>query len=94
MIKSFACLRTQLLFETGEATAFLKAIEKPAKRKLTMLHLAKTLEDLRVPPGNRLEALSGTRSGQYSIRINQQYRLCFQFYEGHAERVEIVDYHR
>ena len=60
---------------------------------LRELHLAKTLEDLRVPLGNRLEALSGTRSGQYSIRINQQYRLCFQFYEGHAEKVEIVDYH-
>jgi len=93
MIKSFACPKTQLLFETGKAKAFLKAIEKPAKRKLTMLHMAKTLDDLRIPPGNRLEALTGTRSGQYSIRINQQYRLCFQFYQGYAENVAIVDYH-
>jgi len=93
MIKSFACPKTELLFTTGNATDFLKAIEKIAKRKLTMLHLAKTLNDLRVPPGNRLEVLRGDRAGQYSIRINQQYRLCFRFVEDHAEEVQIVDYH-
>jgi len=64
-----------------------------AKRKLTMVHVAKKLHDLRVPPGNRLEALKGNRNGQHSIRINQQYRLCFRFIDGKAEDVEIVDYH-
>ncbi len=93
MIKSFSCSKTQLLFTTGKATDFLIAIEHPAKRKLTMLHLAKTPEDLRVPPGNRLEPLKGNRAGQYSIRINQQYRLCFRWVLGHAEDVEIIDYH-
>ncbi|OQW86612.1 MAG: hypothetical protein BWK78_09890 [Thiotrichaceae bacterium IS1] len=93
MIKSFSCSKTQLLFTTGKATDFLKAIENTAKRKLTMLHLAKILDDLRLPPGNRLEILKGNRAGQYSIRINQQYRLCFRWVSGHAEDVEIVDYH-
>ena len=64
-----------------------------AKRKLTMIHVAKKLDDLRIPPGNRLEALKGNRKGQHSIRINQQYRLCFRFTDGKAEDVEIVDYH-
>jgi proteic killer suppression protein len=58
-----------------------------------MLHVANKLDDLRTPPGNRLEALKGNRVGQYSIRINQQYRLCFRFTDGNAEDVEIVDYH-
>ena len=93
MIASFACERTRRLFETGHATGFLQAIEKQAKRKLTMLHMATKLEDLRIPPGNRLESLSGNRKGQYSIRINDQYRLCFRFNNGKAEDVEIVDYH-
>ena len=94
MIKRFSCKKTQKLVETGRATGFLGAIEAPAKRKLAMLHLAAAIEDLRVPPGNRLEALGGKRKGQYSIRINDQYRICFRFEEGNAEDVEIVDYHR
>ncbi|EDN69942.1 plasmid maintenance system killer protein [Beggiatoa sp. PS] len=93
MILNFKCLKTKLLFEIGKATGFLIAIEKLAKRKLTMLHVAKDLEDLRIPPGNRLEALSGDRFGQHSIRINKQYRLCFRWQNGNAEGVEIVDYH-
>ncbi len=63
-------------------------------RKLDLLDAAETLDDLRVPPGNRLEALKGDRAGQYSIRINQQYRICFVWRENSAEDVEIVDYHR
>ena len=71
----------------------MKSIQKPAKRKLTMLHLAQELDDLRIPPGNRLEALTGDRLGQYSIRINKQYRLCFRWVVGNVFDVEIVDYH-
>ena len=72
----------------------MKSIQKPAKRKLTMLYLAQELDDLRIPPGNRLEALTGDRLGQYSIRINKQYRLCFRWVAGNAFDVEIVDYHQ
>jgi proteic killer suppression protein len=93
MICSFSCSKTQLLFETGKATGFLKSIQKPAKRKLTMLYLAQELDDLRIPPVNRLEALTGDRFGQYSIRINKQYRLCFRWVAGNVFDVEIVDYH-
>jgi proteic killer suppression protein len=64
-----------------------------ALRKLRMLNRAQTLQDLRVPPANRLERLSGDRSGQYSIRINEQWRICFEWRDGHAWRVEITDYH-
>ncbi|RMI20442.1 MAG: plasmid maintenance system killer protein, partial [Calditrichaeota bacterium] len=67
---------------------------KVAVRKLDLLDAAETLDDLRVPPGNRLEALKGDRAGQYSIRINQQYRICFVWRENSAEDVEIVDYHK
>ncbi|MEN8220660.1 MAG: type II toxin-antitoxin system RelE/ParE family toxin [Pseudomonadota bacterium] len=94
MINSFSCSKTQQLFETGKATGFLRAIKKLAKRKLSMLHLAQNIDDLRIPPGNHLEMLSGDRLGQYSIRVNKQYRICFRFCEGNAEDVEIVDYHR
>lgn len=66
---------------------------RSAQRKLVMLHAAATLEDLRVPPGNRLEALSGDRAGQHSIRVNQQWRVCFVWRDGHAYDVEVVDYH-
>ena len=64
-----------------------------AERKLAMLHHAKRLDDLRIPPNNRLEALRGDRKGQYSIRINDQWRICFRFQDGEASEVEIVDYH-
>lgn len=70
-----------------------RAIESTARRKLEMLEAATRLEDLRVPPGNRLEALSGDRKGQHSIRINDHWRICFVWREGGADRVEIVDYH-
>lgn len=64
-----------------------------ARRKLAMLDAANRLDDLRVPPSNRLEALAGDRAGQFSVRVNDQWRLCFHWHDGHAEAVEIVDYH-
>ncbi|WP_417494271.1 type II toxin-antitoxin system RelE/ParE family toxin [Maricaulis sp.] len=69
------------------------AFERPARRKLMMLHAAHRLEDLLIPPANRLEALKGDRKGQYSIRVNQQWRVCFRWLDGAAWDVEIVDYH-
>ena len=68
-------------------------IQRTALRKLLQLHSAETLDDMRVPPGNRLEALKGNRTGQYSIRINDQWRICFAWKEGEAHAVEIIDYH-
>ena len=92
MIKSFRCADTRALYETGKSRRF-SAIIKVAERKLVQLDAAETLDFLRVPPGNRLEALKGDRSGQYSIRINDQFRLCFRWTASGAEDVEIVDYH-
>jgi proteic killer suppression protein len=93
MITTFRCKRTQKLFEKDIATGFLRSIEKLSKRKLAMLHFAVSLEDLKFPPGNRLERLKGNRKGQYSIRINDQYRICFRFVDANAYDVEITDYH-
>jgi len=92
MIRSFSCKDTQLLFE-GRCPRRFRAIQVQAERKLQMLDAATAIVDLRSPPGNRLEKLSGGRNSQWSIRINQQWRICFQFKDGHAEDVEIVDYH-
>ena len=92
MIKSFRCVNTQALFETGKCRRF-SAISNVATRKLAQLDAAHTLEFLRAPPGNRLEALRGGRTGQYSIRVNDQFRLCFRWMATGAEDVEIVDYH-
>lgn len=92
MIKSFRCADTQALFETGKNRRF-SAIANVAMRKLTQFDAAETLDFLRAPPGNRLETLKGDRSGQYSIRINDQFRLCFRWTASGAEDVEIVDYH-
>lgn len=92
MIKSFHCADTQALFETGRSRRF-SAIANVATRKLTQLDAAETLGFLRAPPGNRLEALKGDRSGQFGIRINDQFRLCFRWTASGAEDVEIVDYH-
>ena len=91
MIHTFADKDTARLFEDERVRRF-QAIERAARRKLLLLDAAGSLDDLRVPPGNRLEALSGNRAGQYSIRINQQWRICFRWDEG-AHGVEIVDYH-
>ncbi|MCU1755545.1 MULTISPECIES: type II toxin-antitoxin system RelE/ParE family toxin [Pseudomonas] len=92
MIKSFRCADTRIFFETGRTRRWL-AIASVVERKLTMLDAALELADLRSPPGNRLEPLYGDREGQYSIRINGQYRICFFWGPNGAENVEIVDYH-
>lgn len=92
MIESFRCKETQALFE-GKHPRRFRAIEAVAVRKLTLLAAARTLEFLRSPPGNRLEALKGDRAGQYSIRINDQWRVCFAWSEHGPADVEIVDYH-
>ncbi len=92
MIRSFRSKMTEALFSDEDVPRF-RAFERIARRKLLVLHRATALDDLRVPPGNRLEALSGNRKGQYSIRINDQWRICFVWAKGDAYEVEIVDYH-
>jgi toxin HigB-1 len=92
MIKGFRCKDTENLFQDIPVSRF-RNIEKVARRKLEILEAAKELNDLRQPPGNRLEALKGNRKGLYSIRINEQWRLCFKWKDNHAHDVEIVDYH-
>ena len=92
MIRSFGDKDTERL-ALGSRVARFAAFERVALRKLRQLQVADALSDLRVPPGNRLEALAGDREGQYSIRINEQFRICFRWTEGGAEHVEIVDYH-
>ena len=92
MIKSFNCVDTQTLFETGKCKRF-SSIANVAVRKLAQLDAAQTLGFLRAPPGNRLEALQGSRTGQHSIRVNNQFRVCFRWTETGPEGVEIVDYH-
>jgi toxin HigB-1 len=91
MIRSFRDRATEEAFH-GQSRRW-RNIEALARRKLQMLNAAEQLEDLRVPPGNRLEALKGSRRGQHSIRINDQFRICFRWTTGGAEDVEIVDYH-
>jgi len=92
MIQSFRCADTQELFERGKCRRFA-AIANVAVRKLAQLHAAETLEFLRAPPGNRLEALKGDLVGRHSVRINDQFRLCFRWTDSGPEDVEIVDYH-
>ena len=92
MIQSFRCVETQALFEGASPRRF-RAIQAVAERKLAQLDAAKTLDFLRSPPGNRLEALKGDRAGQYSIRVNDQFRVCFTWSGSGPARVEIVDYH-
>ena len=92
MILDFRCADTQALM-LGKRVARFANLEVAARRKLVQLNAATSLEFLRIPPGNRLEALQGSRRGQYSIRINEQWRLCFVWADGHASQVEIVDYH-
>ena len=92
MIRSFADSDTQKLFELERVRRWAN-IERQALRKLTQLDLAQTLGDMRAPPGNRLEALSGNRKGQWSIRVNDQYRICFTWTDEGPAEVEIVDYH-
>lgn len=91
-IKSFRCAETQALYEGRQPKRF-KNFQSVAERKLQMLDDAVELRDLRSPPGNRLEQLSGNREGQYSIRINDQWRVCFIWTDADPEAIEIVDYH-
>jgi proteic killer suppression protein len=92
MIHTFACRESQALFFSHAVPRFCK-IERVARRKLLPLHAATELASLKVPPGNQLEALKGNRQGQHSIRINEQWRLCFVWQGDSAHNVEIVDYH-
>jgi proteic killer suppression protein len=93
VIRTFKDKETQKIFERQRSRKLPSDIQQVALRKLRMLNRAETLQDLRVPPANRLERLVGNRNGQYSIRINDQWRICFEWQEGDALNVEIVDYH-
>jgi proteic killer suppression protein len=93
MIKTFAEKETKKLFGRTFSKKLPQNIQKVARMKLEILDAAEVLQDLRVPPGNRLEKLSGDREGQHSIRINDQWRICFIWRQGNAYDVEIVEYH-
>ncbi len=93
MIRSFADAETERLFADEASRRLPTQIQRVARRKLLLLHQARRLDDLRAPPGNRLEALKGDRAGQQSIRINDQWRICFRWQGEDAFDVEIVDYH-
>jgi len=92
VIKTFKCADTQALSKGEQVKRFVN-IAAVARRKLRQLEIADRLDDLRVPPGNRLEALKGDRAGQHSIRVNDQFRVCFRWTDAGVEDVEIVDYH-
>lgn len=94
MIRSFADKTTQRVWREEYVRALDRSLQRAVLRKLELLHAAADVEDLRIPPGNRLEQLTGDRRGQYSIRVNAQWRLCFTWHEGGADDVELVDYHR
>lgn len=93
MIRSFACKETEKLFHGRFSTRLPQDVQRIAQRKLKQLNAAATLDFIRVPPGNRLEQLSGNRAGQWSIRINDQWRICFRWEDGNALDAEITDYH-
>jgi proteic killer suppression protein len=93
VIQSFACAETEKIFNALSSRRIPGDIQRVARRKLLALHAAANLQDMTVPPGNRLEALKGDRAGQHSIRVNDQWRICFRWQSGHAYDVEIVDYH-
>lgn len=93
VIKSFASAETEKIFNGDVSRKLPLTIQQTARRKLMYLHQADTLQDLLAPPGNRLETLKGDRAGQHSIRINDQYRICFRWESNHVYNVEIVDYH-
>ena len=95
MIVDFACRDTQALAQQGKTIWWLPLnLQRSAQRKLRQLNAVERLQDMGIPPGNRLEKLSGDRKGTYSIRINDQYRICFEWKEGNAHQVAILDYHR
>jgi len=92
MVKSFSCKDTEKLFNDEWVKRF-QSFERQARKRLMILHAARSIEMLKAIPGNKLHSLSGDRKGQYAISINNQWRICFQWHEGHAYNVEIVDYH-
>ena len=94
MIRSFRCRETERLFKGRFSKKWAQQIQRKALMKLNIIHAASRLDTLSVPPGNRLESLSGDRAGQNSIRINDQWRVCFVWKDGHAHDVAIVDYHK
>lgn len=93
MIKTFRDKDTERIFKRERVKRYALQLQKLAQRKLDLLDGANSLEDLQVPPGNRLEKLSGNRKGQYSIRVNEQWRICFNWKSGQATDIEIADYH-
>jgi len=93
MIRSFKCKEAERIFKRIYSKKFPSDIQRSALKKLRMINRAQNIQDLRMPPGNRLEELKGNRKGQYSIRINDQWRICFKWHENDAFNVEIVDYH-
>ena len=93
MIQSFKCKETEKIFQGLISRKFPADIQIRAFNKLAAIHASLTLHDLKSPPSNHLEQLKGSRSGQYSIRINEKYRICFSWSESNAEEVEVVDYH-
>ena len=93
MIRSFRDPEARRIFERGGSRRFPRNLQQIALRKLVMLDSAESLQDLRVPPGNRLEKLAGDRRGKHSVRINDRWRICFEWRDGDAYEVEIVDYH-
>jgi len=93
MIRSFKCKETEKIFKRIYSKTFPNDIQRSALKKLRMINRAQNIQDLRMPPGNRLEELKGDRKGQHSIRINDQWRICFKLHENNAFNVEIVDYH-
>ena len=93
MIRSFRNRETELTFSRARVRKFSVEVQRVCQRKLAILDAAESLEDLRVPPGNRLEKLAGDRQGQHSVRVNDRWRICFVWRDGDAYEVEIVDYH-
>ena len=93
MIRSFSDRHTEAVFRRQRVSRFPNDIQRKAQMKLMILNNSTNINDLRTPPGNRLEKLSGNRSGQYSIRVNDQWRVCFEWLDGDAWSVELVDYH-
>ena len=94
MIRSFKCKETEGIFRLERSKKFPREMQQLALRKLKMINRSESINDLRIPPANRLEKLRGDRKGQWSIRINDRWRICFEWKSGDAYKVEIIDYHK
>jgi toxin HigB-1 len=93
MIKSFKCYETEKIYNGAISLKLPRDIQQIARRKLRMINNSQNLQDLKIPPNNKLEALKGNRKGQFSIRVNKQWRICFKWFDNNVYKVEIVDYH-